>query len=125
MAEVRTKTLWIKDEYLQLILAGRKTVEVRVAYSNIKRLQIGDRLLLNEQHPYLIRRIGCYATFDELLVHENVACIAPDTPPKELLAKLRAIYPLEKEALGVVALEIEPEPESVELPPTEREHDNV
>ena len=33
---MRTKTLWIKDEYLQLILAGRKTIEVRVGYSNIE-----------------------------------------------------------------------------------------
>ena len=32
---MRTKTLWIKDEYLRLILTGLKTVEVRVGYSNI------------------------------------------------------------------------------------------
>lgn len=43
---MRTKTLWIKDGYLQFILAGRKTVEVRVGYSNIARLQAGDRLML-------------------------------------------------------------------------------
>ena len=57
--EMHMKTLWIKDEYLQLILAGCKTIEVRVGYSNIE--------------------------------------------------KLHAIYPPEKEALGVAALEIEPE----------------
>jgi len=55
---MRAKTLWIKDEYLQLILDGRKTVEVRVGYSNITRLQGGDRLMLNGQHAYVIRRIG-------------------------------------------------------------------
>ena len=125
MAEVRTKILWIKDEYLQLILTGRKTVEVRVAYSNIKRLQVGDRLLLNEQHPYLIRRIGRYATFDELLAHENAAYIAPDTSTKELLAKLRAIYPPEKEALGVVALEIEPEPQATGIQGQDTEQSDV
>lgn len=32
---MRTKTLWIKDEYFQQILSGRKTVEARVGYSNI------------------------------------------------------------------------------------------
>lgn len=106
---MRAKTLWIKDEYLQLILAGRKTVEVRVAYSNIARLQVGDRLLLNEQYPFVIRRIGRYANFEELLAHEDPASIAPDVPPDELLERLREIYPPEKEALGVVALEIEPE----------------
>lgn len=107
--EMRTKTLWIKDEYLQHILAGRKTVEVRVGYSNITRLQASDRLLLNDQHPFVIQRIGRYASFEELLVHEDAASIAPDVSPGQLLERLRAIYPSEKEALGVVALEIEPE----------------
>jgi len=106
---MRTKTLWIEDEYLQLILAGRKTLEVRVGYSNIARLQVGDRLLLNEQHPFVIRRIGRYASFEELLAREEAASIAPDVPSEQLLESLRAIYPPEKEALGVVALEIEPE----------------
>ncbi len=106
---MRTKTLWIKDEYLRLILAGRKTIEVRVGYSNITRLQVGDRLLLNDQHPFVIRRIGHYASFEELLAHEDAASIAPDVPPAQLLEMMRAIYPPQKEALGVVALEIEPE----------------
>ena len=106
---MRTKALWIKDEYLGLVLAGRKTVEVRVGYSNIKRLQVGDRLLLNDQHPFVIRRIGHYAGFEDLLAREDAASIAPDVPPGQLLERLRAIYPPEKEALGVVALEIEPE----------------
>jgi ASC-1-like (ASCH) protein len=106
---MRTKTLWIKDEYLRLILEGRKSIEVRVGYDNITRLQVGDRLLLNDQHPFVIRRIGHYASFEELLAHEDATAIAPDVPPGQLLEKLRAIYPPEKEALGVVALEIKPE----------------
>jgi ASC-1-like (ASCH) protein len=106
---MRTKTLWIKDEYLQLILAGCKTVEVRVGYSNITRLQVGDRLLLNDQHPFVIRRIGRYASFKDLLAQEDAASIAPDVPSGQLLEGLRAIYPPEKEALGIVALEIEAE----------------
>jgi ASC-1-like (ASCH) protein len=104
---MRTKTLWIKDEYLRLILQGRKTVEVRVGYSNITRLQVGDRLLLNERHPFVIKRIGRYADFEELLAHEDSAAIAPHVPPHELLDVMRAIYLPDKEALGAVALEIE------------------
>jgi ASC-1-like (ASCH) protein len=103
----RTKTLWIKDEYLQQILAGRKTVEVRVAYGNIARLEPGDILLLNDQHPYTITDIRRYPDFDALVAAENPATIAPELPGREaLLAACRAIYPPEKEALGVVALEI-------------------
>jgi ASC-1-like (ASCH) protein len=103
-----TKTLWIKDEYLAWILSGRKRVEVRVAYSNIARLQPGDRLLLNDQHFFVIQRVGHYSNFEELLAHEDPLMIAPDLPPDELLRALRQIYPPEKESQGVVALEISP-----------------
>ncbi len=103
-----TKTLWIKDEYLEWILSGRKRIEVRVAYSNIARLQPGDHLLLNGQHLFLIKRVGRYASFAELLAHEDPHWIAPDIPEKDLLPALRLIYPSEKETLGVIALEIDP-----------------
>ncbi|MEJ2598961.1 MAG: ASCH domain-containing protein [Anaerolineales bacterium] len=106
---MKTKVLWIRDEYLRQILEGRKTVEVRVAYSNLTDLQPGDRLLLNDQHAYRIRRIGRYPDFAALLAAEDPAAIAPDLPVEDLLPALRGIYPAEKEAIGVVALEIEPE----------------
>lgn len=103
----RTKTLWIKDEYLQQILDGRKTVEVRVAYSNIARLEPGDSLLLNDQYLYIITNIRRYPDFEALVAAEDPATIAPELAGREaLLAACRAIYPPEKEALGVVALEI-------------------
>jgi ASC-1-like (ASCH) protein len=105
---MRTKTLWIKEEYLVQILAGRKTVEVRVAYSNVARLEVGDRLLLNDRHPYMIRRVGRYAGFEELLAQEDPTAIAPGLSSEELLDALGAIYLPDKESLGVVALELEP-----------------
>ena len=105
---MRTKTLWIREEYLSWILQGKKTIEVRVGYSNIARLEAGDRLLLNDQHLYEIRRIGRYTSFEELLAHEDPRAIAPNLEPYDLLAALRALYPAEKEALGVIALEISP-----------------
>jgi FMN phosphatase YigB (HAD superfamily)/ASC-1-like (ASCH) protein len=114
-SEGRIKTLWVRESYLSQILAGRKTVEVRVGYDNIRRLQPGDRLMLNDQHLVTIRRIGRYADFEEMLAHEDALAIAPDLPPDELLAALRKLYPSEKEALGAVALE-------VESPPLSRPH---
>jgi len=104
----RVKTLWIRDEYLQQILAGRKTVEVRVGYANIRRLRTGDALMLNDRYPCTVVRVSQYASFEELLAHEDPRAIAPDLPPEELLRAMRDIYPPDKEALGVVALEIAP-----------------
>ncbi len=103
---VRTKTLWIRPEYLEWILAGRKTIEVRVGYPNIVRLRPGDRLLLNGVHAYRIVRIADYPDFEALLQAEDAAAIAPDCPAERLLEDLRSIYPPEKEALGVYALHV-------------------
>lgn len=107
----RMKTLWLKDEYLRQILTGRKTVEVRVGYSNIARLQPGDKLLLNERHPYYITAVRRYPDFAAMVAAEDPSAIAPDLPDREaLLHACCALYPPDKEALGVVALEIAPEP---------------
>jgi ASC-1-like (ASCH) protein len=109
------KTLWIHEHYLQQILGGCKTVEVRVAYPNIARLQAGDGLLLNDQHRYRICRIATYSDFEALLAHEDPSAIAPGLPADQLLQALREIYPPAREALGAVALEIEPVLEEVTL----------
>ena len=104
----RLKVLWIREPYLSQILAGRKTIEVRVGYENIRRLQPRDRLKLNDRHLATIQRIGRYASLEELLDQEDAAAIAPDLAPQALLAALRELYPPEKEALGVVALKVAP-----------------
>ncbi len=57
-----------------------------------------------------IRRLATnYANFEDLLQNEDPAKIAPEIAPGELLVAIRSIYPAEKEALGVIALEIFPE----------------
>jgi putative hydrolase of the HAD superfamily len=100
------KTLWIREPYLEQILGGRKRIEVRVGYDNIRRLRPGDRLRLNNRHLVSIARVGLYNSFEELLAHESPTAMAPDLSPGELLGALRQIYPAEKEMLGVVALEL-------------------
>lgn len=104
----RLKVLWIREPYLSQILAGHKTVEVRVGYENIGRLQPGDRLKLNDRYLATVQRIGRYTSFEKLLDQEDAATIAPDLAPQALLGALRELYPPEKEALGAVALEIVP-----------------
>jgi ASC-1-like (ASCH) protein len=103
----KEKVLWIKDEYLSQILAGAKTIEVRVGYNNILKLKAGQYLCLNDRYPFRLVRITLYADFVALLEHEDAAQIAPGFTPDSLLAAMRTIYPPDKEALGAVALQLE------------------
>jgi ASC-1-like (ASCH) protein len=100
-----------------------------VGYSNIGRLEIGDVLSLNDEHRYVITRIGRYSSHEELLGQEDAARIAPGTARSDLLDALRSTYPPEKEALGVIALEIEPAGDSEdgasELPSAHRVPKNL
>ena len=105
---MRTKTLWIKEEYLGLILSGKKDVEVRVGYPNISRLRAGDVLLLNGLHSFEITRVDHYEGHEALLECEDADRIAPGMSIEGLLVALRDVYPPDKEALGVVALELRP-----------------
>ncbi|MBN1660006.1 MAG: HAD-IIIA family hydrolase [Anaerolineae bacterium] len=105
---IRTKTLWVREPFLEQILDGRKRVEVRAGYDNIRRLQAGDRLRLNGRHLADVVRVAHYADFDALVTAEDARAIAPELPPGELLDALRNLYPPEKEALGAVALEVRP-----------------
>jgi len=104
----RLKVLWVREPHLSQILAGRKTVEVRVGYDNIRRLQPGDWLKLNDRHLARVQRVGRYADFEELLEREDAKAIAPDLAPDALLAALRELYPPEKETLGAMALALAP-----------------
>lgn len=102
------KTLWVREPYLQQLLSGEKTVEVRVAYANIVKLRTGDRLLLNDRHPFEIRWISIYDSFETLLSNVEPGKIAPGVSRVELIELLREIYPPDKEELGVVALHLIP-----------------
>ncbi len=103
---MKVKTLWLRQPYLDQILVGDKTVEVRVGYDNIQRLRPGDRLRLNERHLAEIRRVTSYDDFEALVAAEDADAIAPGLAPAELLRAVREIYGPEKEALGLVALEL-------------------
>lgn len=112
------RELNIRKEYLELIAGGTKTIEVRVGYPSIRRIQEGQDLTFvsgEQRVPTRVKRVTEYSSFDEMLDHEDPLSIGGELgeSKEELLSVIRGIYPLEKERLGVLALEIEPE-ESVE-----------
>jgi ASC-1-like (ASCH) protein len=100
------RTLWVKKEFLDLILAGKKTVEVRVLYPNLRSLKRGEVVKLNGKYPFKVKDIRVYKNFAELANGEDAGKIVPGKTAAGLLEILRSLYPSEKESLGAVAIEL-------------------
>jgi len=104
----KTRLMWIKRRFLDLILSGEKTLEVRVLYPNLRSIQKGELINLNNQATIRIRDVRKYSTFEEMLSKEEVSRIVPGSNREELLRLLKSLYPPHKEQLGVLVLEVEP-----------------
>ena len=102
----------VKPRFINLIRSGRKTLEVRVGYDNINRIQVGERIQFVSHESTLVVRVNAirrYTSIELLLDKEPWEKIAPDLASKEaVLQLLRQIYPPEKQKLGMVVLEIVP-----------------
>lgn len=100
----------IKKPYYDAIMSGRKTLEVRVGYSSIKRLRVGELLQLETNYAsgaVRIKAIRIYRSFTKLLAAEDWYQIVPQAKDKaEALQLLQKIYPPRKEKLGVYAIEV-------------------
>jgi ASC-1-like (ASCH) protein len=102
----------IKRPYYDAIMAGQKTLEVRVGYDNIKRYQAGELIRLETSQAsgtVKIKAVRTYASFEDMLAAEGWQKIAPDAGDTDTALRfIREIYPPEKEALGVYVFEVEP-----------------
>ncbi len=99
----------VKNQLLQLIKSGEKTLEVRVGYDNIKRIGIGERIQLLSQTDSQIVRIAArtiYSSFDEMVGAVDMKRIIPDMDPGAALKFLRKIYPPQKQKLGIYVFEL-------------------
>ena len=70
----------IKKPYFDAIMSGRKTLEVRVGYNSIKRLNSGELLQLETGHPsgvVRIKSIRVYDSFADMLSSESWREIVP------------------------------------------------
>lgn len=114
-------SLNIRKPYYDLIASGAKTIEVRVGYPKIRKINAGDSLRITCGDESLATRVTAvkeYESFTEMLDVEDPAAIGgPDMSHDQLIAAIRDIYPPEKEALGVFAIHLsltrrqaEPEP---------------
>jgi ASC-1-like (ASCH) protein len=103
---VNTHSLRIRDPFLQMILAGRKTVEVRVQSPRLESIAVGDEILFNGLARVRVAAVRRYATFAQLAMKESPSAINPDINPADMLIQLQQLYPPDAEALGVLAIEL-------------------
>ncbi len=109
--QVRAHEMGIYKRYFDLIATGRKTTEIRVNDSSRKKIKEGSLIRFRCQSDQVltrVTRVTRYADFDEMFNHESVASVNPLATREEQLANIRQIYPPEREALGIVAIGIEP-----------------
>lgn len=109
IGEKTMRTMRIKRRFYDLIKSGKKTLEVRVGYDAINRIQTGEHIRL-ETHTgsfeVRVSNIRRYRTFKEMLNTESWVHIVPDAKSREeVLSLFEQIYPTHKEKLGVVVLE--------------------
>ncbi len=109
IGETTMRTMRVKRRFYDLIKSGKKTLEARVGYDTINRIQAGERIRLmthTGSFDVKISDIRRYQTFEEMLLTKPWECIAPDLKSRdEVLKLLRQIYPTYKEKLGVVVFE--------------------
>lgn len=110
IGEMTMRTMRVKRRFYDLIKSGKKTLEVRVGYDSINRIQAGERIRLmihTGSFEVKVADIRRYRTFAEMLGVESWERIAPDSRSKnEVLNLFKQIYPAHKEQLEVVVLEL-------------------
>lgn len=101
------RRLFIKRKYLEQIKSGKKTIEIRVGYSQIKKIQAGDIVNFGEDKTnFLVKDVRQYKTFKEALNNEDIAKALPGFSYESALKTYYRLYPKHKEAMGVYAIEL-------------------
>ncbi|MEV4093375.1 ASCH domain-containing protein [Streptosporangium saharense] len=107
---MRVREMNLCRRYFDLVANGTKTIEVRVRYPKFHDLAAGDHIRFvcgPDEALTRVRRVAHYSSFEELLDAEGPERVNPTSPRDRQLTALRHIYGPEKEALGVLAIEIE------------------
>lgn len=109
VGEDTMRTMRVKRRFFNLIKSEVKTLEVRVRYRTIDRIQAGEIISLvthNESMKVRVKDVRRYHSFEQMLRQEPWEKISPESNSREeVLSLLKQIYPYHKEKLGVVVFE--------------------
>jgi ASC-1-like (ASCH) protein len=109
-AGVRAREMNLNRRYFDLVALGRKTIEVRVRSPILRKLAAGDHIRFvcgRDDAITVVTGVTRYRSFEEMPDGEGPEKVNPDSRRDQQLANIRGIYGPEKEALGVLAIEIE------------------
>ena len=113
LEDIPMRNMRVKSHFLNHIMAGRKPLEVRVGYANLQGIKAGEKIQLasgTKTGVIKVMNVRRYKTFKEMLDVERYDHILPGAASKDaVLDLLQEIYPTEKEKLGVLVFEIEPD----------------
>jgi ASC-1-like (ASCH) protein len=87
-----------------------RTIGVRVQDPNLRNLKADDHIWFvcgRDDALTKVKRVDRYTSFEEMLDTEGQEKVNPTSPRDQQLANIRRIYGPDKEALGVLAIEIE------------------
>lgn len=104
------RTIRIYKKYFKLIEKGVKTIEIRVGYSSMKKIKPGQLLKFicqDDKCLTKVNRVTEYTSFKELLDSEDINKINPHVSYEEQLKELSNIFPSNREALGVLCIELQ------------------
>ena len=103
------KHIWrIKRIYFDQLKSGKKTLEIRVGYPQIKKAQKGDIITFENYgfNEFDVKDVRIYQTIAEMLDTEGVEKVLPGLTHGAALHTLQRIYPKDREKLGVYVLEL-------------------
>ncbi len=113
------KHVWrVKKEYFRQLKNGSKRLEIRVGYSQIKKVRQGDTITFENYGPneFDVLRVSVYDSFERMLEAEGVENVLPGMTFGGALRTLRSIYPRDRESLGVYVFELRFKTNNTEKP---------
>ena len=105
------KEIYLKQEFLEMIKSGIKTLELRVAFPHFRNVSNGDQIIFrssNDEVKVKVTDIRNYKSLADVMKSEDISKLAPGVPQGQIrhLAK-RIFQEKDIEQYGLLLFEFE------------------
>jgi ASC-1-like (ASCH) protein len=90
-----SREIYVKQEFLEMIKSGRKTLELRVAFSNFKSICIGDKITFKSRSDEVsvrVTAIRSYKRLGDVMKSEDISKLAPGVPQNQIRHLVNRIF---------------------------------